>query len=314
MLHCDDEMIDALNDGSMLYSINDKEYLNSMTNSEWKHGKVDIVIWSKNGDKTLDQVMKRINEVIPKEVINNRILVNDHSIDGTPWIVVTNGWRQIINEGNGISDAANTALKYVTTDYFISIEQDVLLSSLWWGCISKLVEQPNFVAASGVRLLPIKHSCYGVEAYNLRHQNGYGKTLDNTLWNTAKLRELGGFPKLSCAGIDTYLAEQINAKGYKWLVDPKVQSLHLHYGFKKELERYRFYGQSLPELYHRLKAISKTYSNESASRFFSKLLKSPYAAYRMSKDVGDARLMYSYPLVRLYWLLGYLKGRGNYEN
>ena len=73
--------------------------------------KVDLVMWTLNGEKTLPLVLSRINEVIPKDIVNQKLIVDDGSNDKTVAIARKYGWNVIKNEGKGISDAANTALK-----------------------------------------------------------------------------------------------------------------------------------------------------------------------------------------------------------
>ena len=45
--------------------------------------KVDAVMWTKNSEKFLPLVLTRIEEVIPSDVIFNRIIIDDHSTDNT---------------------------------------------------------------------------------------------------------------------------------------------------------------------------------------------------------------------------------------
>ena len=266
--------------------------------------KLDLCLWAKNGGSKLDLVLKRINQVVPKEIVNNRFVVNDHSFDSTPLSIHRNGWTQILNEGHGISDAANLALKNVETEWFASFEQDILLSPFWWTKVLQLVTD-KVAAISGIRFLAQSNLCYNIERYNSIYQKGYGKTLDNTLWNTDALHSVNGFPKMKKAGIDTYLVEKFRAKGLKWIVDYDVQSLHLHQGLLNELKRYYFYGQSLPELYNKLSC-----GFDDDWSLLLKLLKSPISSLKMSLVMKDSRLMLSYPLVRLMWLMGYLREKG----
>jgi hypothetical protein len=300
-----EEYMEALNDGSSLYTsgcfLNPQKFFSSLD-------KIDLVVWS-NNTNTLDVVLKRINKVIPKEVVNHKFLVNDHSEDHTPIVASWNGWTHVICKGHGISDAANCALDLVETKWFASFENDLLLSPYWWNKVSQFINKPNVVAISGTRFLPKENFCHSIEYYNSINQVGYGKTLDNTLWNTKVLRSLGGFPKLKHAGLDTYLSEKIKANGYEWLVDGDVQSIHLHKGLYSELKRYYFYGSSLPELYSKIDSFCQTYRNENSKSFVVKLLKSPVSSLKMSLEMKDGRLMLSYPLVRLFWLLGYLRGK-----
>jgi glycosyltransferase involved in cell wall biosynthesis len=89
---------------------------------------VDLVMWTKNSAKFLPSVLTRIKEVIPSEAIVNKIIIDDHSTDNTVEIAKRLEWTVHANHGNGIYDAVETALKYVTADFFISIEHDVILS------------------------------------------------------------------------------------------------------------------------------------------------------------------------------------------
>ena len=276
--------------------------------------KLDLVMWAKNGAESLGYVLNRINHVVPGGVVNQRLLVDDCSVDDTVRIAESFGWRVFSNEGKGISDGANTALKHVETEYFCSFEQDILLSPFWWKRVSGLIlNQPDVAAACGLRFLPKNNMFYSIDPYILTRQGvedlfGYGKTLDNTIWNTAVLRGLGGFPKLKHAGIDTYLLHLIDSKGYKWLVDYGVQSLHLHSGLISELKHYWFYGLSLPECYSQLAKFSDAYRSEGWQRFFT-FLKSPASGFRMSLRMHDARLNIAYPTTRLCVLLGFLQGK-----
>jgi len=270
-------------------------------------------MWTLNGEKTLPLVLSRINQIVPKDFVNQRLIVDDGSKDNTATIAGKYGWTVLKNEGKGISDGANTALKHVETSYFCSFEQDVVLSSNWWNKVSALIlNKQDVAAACGLRFLPRNNFCYSVEPYQLTRKDvdfhgGYGKTLDNTIWNTAILRSVGGFPKVNFAGIDTFLFNSFKLKGYKWLVDYDVKSLHLHYGgLLNEFKRYYFYGRSLPQIYSRLNL--SLYEKENTGALFLRFVKSPISSFKMALKMHDSRLMFSYPIIRLCWLLGYIRG------
>jgi len=277
--------------------------------------KLDLVMWTKNGAETLGSVLNRINHVVPGKVVNQRLLVDDCSVDDTVRIAESFGWHVFSNEGKGIGDGANTALKHVETEYFCSFEQDILLSPFWWNRISRLILGKDDVAAAcGLRFLPKNNLFFNVVPYRLtrRHVDylgGFGKTLDNTIWNTDVLRGLGGFPKLKYGSIDTYLWNLIDAKGYRWLVDYDVQSLHLRPSLFGELKHWYFYGLSLPESNKRLSIFSSAYQNQGRLYYFLKFMKSPATSFKMSLKMHDVRLLVAYPAVSFYSLMGYLKGK-----
>ena len=93
----------------------------------------------------------------------------------------------------------------------MSFEQDLFLARDWWQKISSLLSHENVVAASGVRWmttsLPLSALDFYIhnrvvkskETYYASQAFRYGKYLDNTLWRTDIVRELGGF--LSCVAI-----------------------------------------------------------------------------------------------------------------
>ena len=155
-------------------------------------GKVDLVMWAKNGAETLPFVLKRIGEVIPDEFVNNRIIVDDNSTDDTREITRTFGWKVALNEGTGISDGANTALKRVETEFFISFEQDLLLAKDWWNKVPPLLlEKENVAVASGIRIPDNPSVLRRLHEYiteNYREESRrdpthfYGKTLDNAIY------------------------------------------------------------------------------------------------------------------------------------
>lgn len=108
-------------------------------------------MWTKNGAKTLPLVLERISEVIPNRFINKRIIADDPSSDDTQEIARTFGWTIVPNEGSGISDGANTALRHVTSEFFISFEQDLLLAPSWWQKIPNHLSDQEFAIASVAR-------------------------------------------------------------------------------------------------------------------------------------------------------------------
>ena len=191
----------------------------------------------------------------------------------------------------------------------------MLLSRNWWNKVSALILNKEGVAAAcGLRFLPKNNFCFSVEPFQLTRKDidfygGFGKTLDNTIWNTEALRSIGGFPKVNFAGIDTFVFHLLESKGYKWLVEYDVKSLHLHYGgLLNEFKHYYFYGLSLPEIYSRLRNFGNIYENENLSCLFLRFLKSPISSFKMALKMHDSRLILCYPIIRLCLLLGYIRG------
>ncbi|MEM2145946.1 MAG: glycosyltransferase family A protein [Candidatus Jordarchaeaceae archaeon] len=141
--------------------------------------KVDLVMWTKNGAKTLPRVLRRIEKVIPNTYINNKIVVDDHSTDGTREIARGFGWSIYLNPKEGIGFGANEALKYVETEYFASVKQDVLLSSDWWVKITRHMANRDVVVAQGIRLFSNDVLRKLDTTYSAQNLNPY--SIDNNL-------------------------------------------------------------------------------------------------------------------------------------
>ena len=275
--------------------------------------KVDLVMWTKNGAETLPLVLKRIDEVIPAESINKRVIVDDRSIDKTPGIAQRFGWTVVPNEGKGISDGANTALRHVEAPFFVSFEQDLVLACDWWQKIPRLLTNPGVVVASGVRISNSPRVVkeiqeYSMELYEHRARTEetflYGKTLDNTLYRTEVVRSLGGFPKLEIsAGVDNVLAQRIHSSGLKWAVDYSVKSVHLRKGLRQELDHYYWYGSCMvsldPVLFGR---------NINLSKFALRWVLSPVRGLDIALKKKNPEALYVYPLMRLATLRGIADG------
>ncbi len=274
--------------------------------------KTDLVMWTKNGSEILPSVLKRINEVIPEEFIGSRIIVDDRSADNTRKIAESFGWQVFLNEGTGISDAANTALKHVVSEYFISFEQDLLLARDWWQKIPEYLSDPKTAVASGVRLPNQPLVVRKIQEYSMERQQRkgkvesflYGKTLDNTIYKTRVIRTLGGFPKLTIsAGVDNILAQEVHANNFEWKVDYTVRSTHLRKDLKQELAHYYWYGTCYstlsPMLFKR---------NVNLKSLVSRLFFSPLRGLDIAVRKKAPQAVYVYPLIRLAVVRGVFDG------
>jgi len=275
--------------------------------------KVDLVMWTKNGAGTLGQVLKRINEIIPENAVNNRIIIDDHSTDNTREIAESFGWQVIFNKGKGISDGANTALEHVTSDYFVSFEQDIFLARDWWIKIPALLEDCKVVVASGVRIpnnppALKKLQEYVTEKYRIKSQRDpthfYGKTLDNTIYQTEIIRQIGGFPKLRVnGGVDNVLVKRLYEHGYIWAVNYDVRSIHLRKGLMDELKHYYWYGSCQKELAKQLYEKNVDLIQATLITMFS-----PIRGLQVAYIQRCWQIAYVYPALRLSAFFGILRG------
>ena len=288
-------------------------------------GKVDLVMWTKNGAETLPFILKRISEVIPNEFVNKRIIVDDRSFDKTRDIAQTYGWQVVFNEGTGISNGANTALKHVESEYFVSFEQDLLLAHDWWEKIPNFLKSSQVAAASGMRFADKPRGVRKLQQYVAKKYRGetnlaswlrnrkmaaftLGSTLDNTIYKTEIIRAVGGFPKMRInAGVDTTLAYKLKQAGYSWVVDYDVQSTHIRTGLKQELQHQYWYGTQLCEIWRKLEEETNQRSPITASGVIYRFLISPFTGVFVALKTREPTITYIHPLVKFYYMLGLLQ-------
>lgn len=191
--------------------------------------KVDLVIWTKNGEKFLPKVLRRIDEVIPSQFVGRRIIVDDHSEDNTVQIAKDFGWIVYQNRGRGLKDAIATALSYINADFFVSVEHDVILANNWWEKIPKYMKDEKVAVAQGVRVAthPVlrKLDEYVLERKDAREDMWI--SIDNNIYRTAVVRTLG----ISLlTNHDSRAIKKIEENGMKWVIDRNVISGHIRYG------------------------------------------------------------------------------------
>lgn len=205
--------------------------------------KVDLVMWTKNGDKFLPKVFKRIDEVIPRKVINKKILVDDHSTDKTVEIAKNFNWNVYSNPSTGIASGANEALRHVETEFFISFEQDIILAKDWWTKIPRHMKDAKVAVAQGIRLPThpalrklVEYSEYdkAIAHRNMKEQVPFA-SIDNNIYRTDIIKRLGGFPTTCPLFTDGYLFDTVESSGFKWVVDLTVISDHIRPGLMNEL-------------------------------------------------------------------------------
>jgi GT2 family glycosyltransferase len=264
--------------------------------------KVDLVMWAKNGAHILPLVLKRAEEVIPSEVIEKKIFVDDHSTDNSIEIAEDFGWEVYLNEKGGVGSGANTAIRHVKCEYFISLEQDVLLSKDWFEKIPKRLKEKNVAVAQGWRysnhqiLRKIEEIAFEKSGFNLN-------SIDNTMYKTRIIKSIGGFPEdIKYGAVDTHLRRRLEHLGYKWIIDPTVISIHLRTGgLKEQIRRLYLYGLHAP--WEEGPFIAET----KRGRAVKIALTSPFRAFEIAIKKNCPQAMYYYPLMRFAFMKGALK-------
>ena len=286
-----------------------------------KLAKFDIVMWVRNGEVTLPVALKRIEQVIPSELLEQRIMVDDHSTDASKEIGESFGWKVVPNPDTGISAGANHALSLVQSEYFASFEQDIFLAADWWPRVPGLVLGRDSDVASGLRFVDRPLSVRAIQEYSAEkcfHRRCFetakvdrfvlGRSFDNTFYRTDAVKATGGFPKASfSSGLDTVLAYKLHCLGYKWRVDYDVQSIHLHGDLSNELQKQYWYGTQLSQV---LKTVEmETGVKLPVTKFNTaiRVFSAPLIGLKIAVKTHVPSTFIVYPLQRLYGLRGMLK-------
>jgi GT2 family glycosyltransferase len=269
--------------------------------------KVDLVMWAKNGAALLPSVLKRIDEVIPDNVVDKKIFVDDNSQDRTVLIAKNYGWQVLQNKKGGVGAGASLAFSNVTNDYFISFEQDVLLARDWWNKIPKHLEREDVAAAQGWRIS--NHPVIGkIDEYSMERFRKSLCSIDNTIYRTKNIKELGGFPeRLKYTGVDAYIHQVILNAGFKWVTDNSIISIHLRKGgLREQVKRYYLYGMDMTLLARENLFIEKNITS-GLRRSASIALFSPVRGLEIAVKKNCPQAAYFYPLIRFAHLAGCLK-------
>jgi len=269
-------------------------------------GKVDLVMWAKNGENVLPTVLKRIDEVIPHEVICHKILVDDHSTDRTTKIAKEFNWNVYPNPKTGIPSGANEALKHVDREFFISIEQDVVLAKNWWEKIPSYMGDSMVFCAQGWRI-PTNLALLKLEEYTTMRKSAYALrfvSIDNNIFRTKLLRHIGGFPTMCQVCTDTILIKKIQYETpYKWIVDRNVTSLHIRPSIRQEIQH---------QYTHALLCSGTPYcwNHQYPLRTYIRMLAtSPLSALWIAITKREPNIFWAYPALRIIALKACLDKR-----
>jgi len=262
-------------------------------------GKVDLVMWARDGAKTLPLVLRRIEKVIPHSHVNNKILVDDHSTDRTREIARDFEWSVYLNPKGGIGFGANEALRHVEAEYFVSVEQDVLLSNDWWAKITKHMANRDVVVAQGIRVFSNDVLRKLDNTYSPQNPNPY--SVDNNLYRTQFLLDTGGFP-IDTLAVDALLFRRVEKMGKLWIIDKTVVGQHLK-GSLIDFLRSQRKSYSLPTVLRIQPPALK--------KLVRLLVTSPFRGLHLSFSRHCPSLFWFYPSYRLMVLLGLIQGRSN---
>jgi len=192
-------------------------------------------MWTKDGEKTLVPCLKSIERAIDPDQVNQKIAVDGHSKDNTKTILEQFGWTVYDAEKVGIPFQAKQAISLVETPFFASFEQDIILNPRWFQVALKhFYGKENVAVVQGVRV-SVNKTLRIIEATELNKKTRLS-SIDNNLYRTDIVKSLD-LPLKYPIGFDRALQDLILKKGFRWIVDKQLVSLHNKQSFMKDAKK-----------------------------------------------------------------------------
>jgi glycosyltransferase involved in cell wall biosynthesis len=266
--------------------------------------KLDLVIWTLNGESTLTRCLDSIAKTVPASVVCHRYLIDGGSVDTTRDIGEKFGWTVAIARKRGIPFQANQALELVDTSFFGSFEQDVGLNPAWFSALMpRLLSQPEVAVVQGLRAATGSRYLEAIDGYLVRHGliPAWVYSIDNNIYRTEAVRQVGGFPEDFPMSTDGALRNNLFREGWKWRVYNDVVSRHY---------RDSFVGQMRHSVMQTAvgKVLWETYPEYPASAKFGRLLATPITGAIMASEAHCPGVFFGYPLLRMVKVFGRLIG------
>jgi glycosyltransferase involved in cell wall biosynthesis len=266
--------------------------------------KVDLVIWTLNGEATITRCLDNIATAVPASVVCHRYLIDGGSVDATRDIAEKFGWTVVIARKRGIPFQANQALSLVDTPVFASFEQDVGLNPAWFSTLMpRLVSHPEVAVVQGLRAATGSRYLEAIDRYIVRHGlvPAWVYSIDNNLYRTEAVRSVGGFPEDFPMSTDGALRNNLFRKGWKWRVYNDMVSRHYRDSFVGQI-RHSVLQTAVG------KVLWETYPEYPASTKFGRLLATPITGARMASEAHSPGVFFGYPLLRVVKVFGRLIG------
>ena len=191
--------------------------------------KIDVVVRTKNSEKVLEKCLTSIYKEIP---VCHLIIVDGYSEDGTLEIAGKFEKRyrnvKVIQTKARLGKVAEIGIKNVDTEWFASIDSDVILREGWFEKICKYIEEED-IKIGAVEGNHIHHYPEGTPKFPEFKTVVKGKRVDsraltiNTLIKREAVKDIV-IPDDMHRYMDEYTKRWVEGKGFSWIkvVDPIV--------------------------------------------------------------------------------------------
>jgi glycosyltransferase involved in cell wall biosynthesis len=190
---------------------------------------IDVVVLTRNSEHLLAKCLASIYENVP---VKNLIVIDGFSTDGTLKIIdeinKKHGNIEVLRVNGSRAKAREKAIRQVSTEWFMFVDSDVILSQDWFKKAEKNIK-PDVGAVWGVNIDVIPNlkdkrfiklqSLIARQCFNLR-----GGTHD-TLIRREAVQDIK-IPEQLHAYEDAYIINWIKDKGYKAVIGDDVYCLH----------------------------------------------------------------------------------------
>ena len=264
-----------------------------MSKENYLESSPDVIIAALNEEKGIGPTLTEISQKINP---NKVILVDGHSHDRTVEIAKEFNWKVYPNTMGGIPNGANEAFRHVDSDFFISVEQDVILSRNWWDSIPQYMDDPFTACAQGIRV-PTRQGLRILDEwqYGSPEKRKSLVSMDNNIFRTKVIKLLSGFPSICPVCTDTVLMRKMQLETpYKWVIDPNVVSLHV----RNDLETVLEHQYKLSYMCARTKYCAQL-ERKSIVAMTRILLTSPFRGLQVALKQRCPEIVWLYPLVRI---------------
>ena len=190
---------------------------------------IDVVVLTKNSEHLLDKCLASVYENVP---VKNLIIVDGFSTDRTLKIInktrEAHGNVTVLNVDGSRAKARQKGMQHVTTDWFMFVDSDVILSRDWFRKAEKNVRSDvGAVWGVNIDVIPNMKDKRIIKLQNLIARQCFslrGGTHD-TLIRRDAVADIE-IPEQLHAYEDAYIINWIKKKGYQTVIGDDIYCLH----------------------------------------------------------------------------------------
>ena len=190
---------------------------------------IDVVVLTKNSEHLLHKCLASIYENVP---VKNLVVVDGFSTDRTLKIIneisEANGNVEVLKVNGSRARAREKGIRQVSTDWFMFVDSDVILSRDWFRKAEKNMKS-DVGAVWGVNIDVVPHvkdrRILKLQSIIARQCFGLRGGMHDTLIRREAVKGIR-IPEQLHAYEDTYIINWIKKKGYKTVIGDDVSCLH----------------------------------------------------------------------------------------